>query len=280
MFFSLAESTSLSGLAGGPPTDQELSERGLGFPVHRPPSIPAEMSSEPSSPPRSHNNHHSPAVTAIKTMSPPALVAREIDEHIRSTASTPQRREGYVPPSPPNEVIIAVAISKAEQQRQHVKQAAHQQQQGPPTAGISMMDERLPPSRPSSQPPLPPVLPAGVKGALTFVNPSESLLHPADGQDATVMSDTSPATSIKGRKGLHAPSGGGILKNSHTAVGAGTVSGSGAGNPSVTAGTTGAGAGSSSICSPPTSGNGYSLGASLPRGVTWRYVDVLSNQQT
>jgi hypothetical protein len=31
--------------------------------------------------------------------------------------------------------------------------------------------------------------------------------------------------------------------------------------------------------SPPTSGNGYSLGSSLPRGVTWRYVDVLNGQK-
>lgn len=206
-------------------------------------------------------------------MTPPALVAREIDQHIRSTASTPQRQ---TPPTPPSEVMIAVAISKAEQQR-HMKPTAGAHVAGPPmhpVAGISMMDERPLGSRAAAPLPLPVKTNAKGQGALTFVNPTESLLHSGDGPDTPLLQQ-SPATSIVGRKSADGKTG--ILKGSSNSLhsnSAGSIS-----VPGGSAGVSGATTGNEgSLSSPPTSGNGYSIGASLPRGVTWRYVDVLNNQ--
>ena len=70
-----------------PPTDQELSQRGLGFSYPR-----------------------------TGTSLPP-VVAREIDEKVMAlrTGSTP-RREGP-PPSPPSEIQVAVAMAKQDKSR-------------------------------------------------------------------------------------------------------------------------------------------------------------------
>lgn len=189
---------------GGPPTDRELSERGLGFPPRLSPPPPI-----PSSP---------VAIRAppIKTMTPPALVAREIGEHMaRSAASTPQRE---LPPTPPSEVVVAVALSKAEQQRQY------QQRHAPPPVGISIMDDG--PS-PRSRSPVPQPLQLHTQGAGAVIagHNDGSLLHAGD--DGSVRGSSADLAAVG---------------------------------------------------SPPTSGNGYSLGASLPRGVQWRYVDVLNKQ--
>jgi len=198
----------------------------------------------------------------IKIMTPPALVARELGAHIaRSAASTPARDARDVPPTPPSEVMVAVAVSKAEQQR--LLQLQHQQyvqKHAPPAAGMSLMDDG-PSPRARSPPPAPLSLQLHAAQTSTsahhtaqqlqsveraaFGNLSGSLLHSTD--DHSV----------------------GHANTAYTATNNNTTN-------NTTNNTNNAASGS--VGSPPTSGNGYSLGASLPAGVQWRYVDVLNKQ--
>eukprot|EP01032_Pedospumella_encystans_P010387 gene10387-12146_t len=222
-------SDSLVGLSSAPPTDRELSERGLGFPPsgHSPPPLPPAAPFIPTSPP-----HHLQPRSGIKIMTPPALVAREIGEHIaRSASSTPQRD---LPPTPPSEVVVAVALNKAEQMRLHAQQT---QRRAPPAASRSMMEDDGP------SPPLPLQL-HGHGHTHAHSGQSHSGIDAFSGPSAGSLLYSGDDSSLKRSEPMGATS----------AAAAGTTT------------------------SPPTSGNGYSLGASLPRGVQWRYVDVLNNQ--
>ena len=169
-------------------------------------------------------------------MTPPALVAREIGEHIaRSASSTPQRD---LPPTPPSEVMVAVALNKAEQMR---LQAQQTQRRAPPVASRSMMEDDGP------SPPLP----------LQLHGHGHTLAHSQSHQ------------SHSGIEAFSGPSAGSLLHSGDDS------SLKGSEQLSVTST---AAAAAATTTSPPTSGNGYSLGASLPRGVQWRYVDVLNKQ--
>ena len=217
------------GLSSAPPTDRELSERGLGFPPsgHSPPPLPPAAPFIPTSPP-----HHPQPRSGIKIMTPPALVAREIGEHIaRSASSTPQRD---LPPTPPSEVMVAVALNKAEQMRLHAQQTLRR---APPAASRSMMEDDGP------SPPLPLQL-HGHGHAHSQSNQSHSGIEAFSGPSAGSLLHSGDDSSVRGSEQMSVTS---------TAAAAATTS-------------------------PPTSGNGYSLGASLPRGVQWRYVDVLNKQ--
>lgn len=167
---------------------------------------------------------------------PPAIVAREIDRQVEalrsSAASTPSRggdsgSPRYVPPTPPSEVMVAVALSRAEQQRQQQQQAAAR-----PAPSLSLMDDTD-----DTADPYAPSMP--------------HRLRPA--------SHTHPAGALR----FHAPQGGYLVPPEALPPNAED-------SPSPTP---------EEPVSPPTSGNGYSLGNALPKGVTWRYVDVLSNQK-
>lgn len=245
LFYSGEESSdSLVGLTSAPPTDRELSERGLGFPStgtgHSPPPLPPFV---PTSPP-----HVQYPRSGIKIMTPPALVAREIGEHIaRSASSTPQRD---LPPTPPSEVMVAVALNKAEQMRLHAQQTQQQdQRRAPPPVGRSMMDEDGP-----SPPPLP----------LQLHGHSHSHSHGHIGQ------------SLGGMDAFSGPSAGSLLHSGDDRSVGGSEQQGATSSSAAAAAAIGVGVGTTT--SPPTSGNGYSLGTSLPRGVQWRYVDVLNKQ--
>eukprot|EP01032_Pedospumella_encystans_P012036 gene12036-13953_t len=222
-------SDSLVGLSSAPPTDRELSERGLGFPPtgHSPPPLPPAAPFIPTSPP-----HHLQPRSGIKIMTPPALVAREIGEHIaRSASSTPQRD---LPPTPPSEVVVAVALNKAEQMRLHAQQT---QRRAPPAASRSMMEDDGP------SPPLPLQL-HGHGHTHAHISQSHSGMDAFSGPSAGSLLHSGDDSSLRGLEQWCVSS-------------------------SAAAATT---------TSPPSSANGYSLGASLPRGVQWRYVDVLNEQ--
>ena len=212
----------LVGQSGGPPTDQELLDRGLGFPVSRsatqlssPPSAGSDLGALAYRPPPIH------------PVAPPSLVARDLGRQMQalrssSAQSTPSRdgSVGRAPPTPPSEVMVAVALNKVEQQRQQsLLRAQHQR----PVAALSLMEERDATSPRTVPSPL--QLNRGVSDA------SGRFMNPAVEPRAESPHSLSPVGSPTG------------------------------------------------ATSPPTSGNSYSLGAALPRGVTWRYVDVLNNEK-
>ena len=111
-----------------PPTDGELRTRGLGF--HPPPSRNMLEESFPSSP------------------KPPAFVARDMEEYVVRTGTTPRRGQSTVPP--PDEVLVAVEMSRAAERHrrtpQHSKPLApivadtqpYVLQEPPPINGYSM----------------------------------------------------------------------------------------------------------------------------------------------
>ena len=226
-----------SGPPPPPPTDQELSARGLGFPVRRTESFDAYGSTDnlasPASPPRPQPRH-------ISSVTPPAIVAGELGMHMEALLqrATPQRQCGgsgssnrasggsgaeYVPPTPPNEILVAVAINKAAEMRKQQRSAS--------TSGGGTAKLQSPLLLHHEQ-----LLPGGGGGALDDIkvrNSSESLLiqEPLTGNLDAVVSPSASAAQLQ----LHSQ-----------------------GPP------------------PPVSKNGYSIGSSLPQGVTWRYVDVLN----
>jgi hypothetical protein len=307
-FSCFAEDEAIAQLIGGsgtapppPPTDRELLDRGMGFPVQRLGGSTGDLTvsshspvvSPPTSPPTSPSaspervqHRHTVWVPAV---APPAIVAQELGQHMQalrsSAASTPQRNEpGYTPPTPPSEVMVAVALRKAaegrklgssqvsaaaaaavaasaelqQQQQQHQRHTQSQQH-----AGFTSSSQR-----PKG---LPPLSGAGGNGGGSHPFAAGRSLLNGDSEEEAAYGEfdqLAPVPGGSGIPGLVSPAvAPGTRKSHHQRMHSSGSVGS----------LSSAASGGVSSAPPASLPNGYSIGAQLPRGATWRYVDVLGN---